>query len=48
MLVMEKKPYSPPTVTDHGDAVEKTKGISGKSWEMYGFSWGPPPPGDGR
>jgi hypothetical protein len=41
---MEKKPYSPPTVTDHGDAVEQTKGISGRCWEMFGSAWGPPPP----
>jgi hypothetical protein len=38
---MEKKPYSPPTLTDLGDAVQKTKGLCGPCWEMYGSSYGP-------
>jgi len=29
----EKKPYSPPTITDHGDAVEETKGFCGELYE---------------
>jgi hypothetical protein len=29
----EKKPYAPPTVTEHGNAVKKTLGIGGKYWE---------------
>ncbi len=41
---MEKKPYSPPTLTDHGDAVEKTKGMGGPSWEYIGTMGGPPLP----
>jgi hypothetical protein len=44
MLVMDKKPYSPPTVTELGDAVEKTKGVSGRNWEFWGTMWGSPPP----
>lgn len=40
---MEKKPYSPPTLTDLGDAVEKTKGITGQCWEYHGNMWGQPP-----
>jgi hypothetical protein len=31
---MEKKPYTPPTVTEHGDAVKKTNGMGGKYWEI--------------
>jgi hypothetical protein len=30
---MEKKPYTPPTLTEHGDAVQQTRGFSGKYWE---------------
>jgi hypothetical protein len=30
---MEKKPYVPPTVTEHGNAVKKTLGIGGKYYE---------------
>lgn len=30
---MEKKPYAPPAVTDHGKAVEQTKGFGGKFYE---------------
>jgi hypothetical protein len=43
---MEKKPYSVPTVTDLGDAVEETKGITGGYWEPFGTAYGPPPPPD--
>ena len=31
---MEKKPYTPPTITEHGDAVKQTKGFGGEYWEM--------------
>lgn len=31
---MEKKPYTPPTITEHGDAVKQTKGFGGEFWEM--------------
>jgi hypothetical protein len=41
---MVKKPYSPPTLTDHGDAVEKTKGLGGAWWEYIGAQYGPPLP----
>jgi hypothetical protein len=30
---MEKKPYAPPAVTQHGKAVEQTKGLGGKYLE---------------
>jgi hypothetical protein len=30
----EKKPYTPPTVTEHGNAVQSTKGFGGKYFEM--------------
>lgn len=30
---MEKKPYAPPTITEHGNAVKKTKGFGGPNWE---------------
>jgi hypothetical protein len=32
---MEKKPYSPPVITQHGDAVRQTKGFGGRYWELY-------------
>jgi hypothetical protein len=35
---MTKKPYATPTITDHGDAVEQTKGICGRCWETAGYS----------
>lgn len=31
---MEKKPYTPPTITVHGDAVKETKGFGGEYWEI--------------
>lgn len=30
---MDKKPYTPPTITEHGDAVKETKGFGGHIWE---------------
>lgn len=30
---MEKKPYAPPAITEHGSAVTETKGFGGKNWE---------------
>jgi hypothetical protein len=32
----EKKPYTAPTVTDHGKVVEQTKGIVSSYWEVFG------------
>ena len=31
---MEKKPYTPPTITEHGNAITATKGFGGEYWEM--------------
>lgn len=31
---MQKKPYTPPTVTEHGNAVRETKGFGGEFWEV--------------
>lgn len=31
---MEKKPYTPPAITEHGDAVKATKGFGGPYWEL--------------
>lgn len=48
---MEKKPYTPPTVTDHGSVVEKTKGTIGTSYEFMGWRsiiWAPPPSDEGK
>jgi hypothetical protein len=30
---MEKKPYTPPTVTEQGNAVQQTRGVGGKFME---------------
>lgn len=44
---MSKKPYTKPMVTDLGNAVQETRGITGKCWEQYGTAYGPPlGPGD--
>lgn len=32
---MQKKPYTPPTITEHGNVVKATNGLGGKYWEMY-------------
>lgn len=32
----EKKPWVAPTLIDHGDAVEETKGFCGEMWEYHG------------
>lgn len=39
---MQKKPYTPPQVTDLGDAIEQTKGFGGDYYETYGAAWDPP------
>jgi hypothetical protein len=45
---MQKKPYSRPTVTDHGSVVEKTKGRVGFSSEPIGiYLSDDDPPGTG-
>jgi hypothetical protein len=33
---MTKKPYTPPTLTDHGSVVETTKGCFGYTYEPLG------------
>jgi hypothetical protein len=33
---MDKKPYTPPTLTDHGSVVATTKGMFGFSFEPMG------------
>ena len=33
---MQKKNYSTPTVTEHGNAIDNTKGVAGAAWEMWG------------
>lgn len=33
---MQKKAYTAPTITEHGNAIEKTKGIAGAAWESWG------------
>ena len=35
-----KKAYAPPTVTRHGDVVEKTLGAAPGGWEYW--NWGSP------
>jgi hypothetical protein len=30
----ERKPYTPPTVNTHGDAVKQTTGFGGRFWEV--------------
>lgn len=32
----QKKPYTPPTVTDHGKVATETQGIVNYSFEIYG------------
>jgi len=34
---MAKKPYTQPTITDHGSVVEKTKGTMGETVEFMGW-----------
>jgi hypothetical protein len=34
---MQKKPYNPPTLTDHGSVVELTKGVLGWAYEIHGL-----------
>jgi hypothetical protein len=46
---MTRKPYSPPTVTDHGSAVRETLGIYGVVWEYFGTEPDVPPyPTEGK
>ena len=37
---MQKKTYVAPTITEHGNAIEKTKGAAGVCWELHGTSYG--------
>ncbi|MGH7502135.1 MAG: hypothetical protein ACREL7_10295 [Longimicrobiales bacterium] len=39
---MEKKRYTPPEITDLGNAVEATKGVYGNCWEIWGSLTCPP------
>lgn len=32
----QKKPYTPPTLTEYGKVEEETKGLGGNTWEVYG------------
>lgn len=32
----QKKPYTPPTVTDHGDVTKKTQGLVSTAYETFG------------
>ena len=32
----QKKPYTPPTVTDHGEITKKTEGLVSTSFETFG------------
>ncbi len=32
----EKKPYTPPTLTEYGKVEKETKGLGGSMWEVYG------------
>lgn len=33
---MQKKIYVAPTITEYGNAIVKTKGMSGENWESFG------------
>ncbi len=43
---MAKKRYSPPVITDLGDAVEQTKGVFGQCFESWGSQTCLSPPND--
>lgn len=43
---MAKKRYSPPEITDLGNAVEETKGFAGQCFEPWGTTTCLPPPDD--
>lgn len=43
---MEKKSYTPPTVTKFGKIVEETKGWGGLQWEFHGLTSYKPGTGD--
>jgi len=32
----QKKPYTPPTLTEYGKVEKETRGIAGTDWEVYG------------
>lgn len=36
-----KKSYRAPTLTEHGDIVERTTGMGGEYWEAYGRRFSP-------
>ncbi len=35
----KKKPYAPPTLTNHGKVVEQTQGTYGTAWEVFGHQF---------
>jgi hypothetical protein len=39
-----KRPYAPPKLTDHGDVLKQTTGLTGPCWELIGSNWGDPIP----
>lgn len=41
----QKKPYTQPTITDHGKIVTETKGVVGLAWEPFGKQPETPPVG---
>jgi len=45
----DRKPYAPPTLTDLGGALRKTKGLWGEAFEYIGsidYNWDDPPDDD--
>jgi hypothetical protein len=32
----QKKTYTPPTITNHGEVTKKTQGVVSTAYEMYG------------
>jgi hypothetical protein len=45
----QKKPYTPPTVTDHGEVIKKTQGLVSTAYETFGhraYSDDPKNPGN--
>jgi hypothetical protein len=36
MIMEQKKTYTPPTITDHGEVTKKTQGLVSTAYETYG------------